>query len=418
MEGGEMTYKVRDIKLAPKGKRMIEWAEHHMPVLMTIRREFSRTKQLKGLTVGAALHTEMKTAVLAKTLAAAGARVAIAGCNPLSTRDEVVAALAKEGVDVYAWHGETTSEYYSNLNRVLDHKPDILIDDGGDLIVGAHERRPELIPDILGATEETTTGAKRERVLESSGMLKFPVIDVNSAHVKYLMDNRYGTGQSALDGILRATNLLIAGKKFVIAGFGWVGRGIAMRAKGFGADVIVTEVDPIRALEATMEGYRVMSMHEAARIGDIFVTATGNIDAIVGGHMRHMKDGAILCNAGHFAEEVKVRDLEEIAVRKREVKENVTEYTLKNGRRLYLLSEGRLVNLACADGHPCEIMDLSFAGQALAVRYLKEHADELQPRVYEFPHELDLEIARMKLRAMGIVVNKFTKAQRKYLKTW
>ncbi len=413
-----MTYKVKDIKLASQGKRMIDWAEHHMPVLAAIRCELSKTKPLKGMRVGAALHTEAKTAVLVQTLVAAGAKVAITSCNPLSTRDEVAAALAKEGVAIYAWRGETTSEYYSNLNRVLDHKPDVLIDDGGDLIVGAHERKPELIPDILGATEETTTGAKRERALESSGMLKFPVIDVNSAHVKYLMDNRYGTGQSALDGILRATNLLIAGKKFVIAGFGWVGRGIAMRAKGFGADVIVTEVDPIRALEATMEGYRVMSMHEAARIGDIFVTATGNIDVIVGEHMRHMKDGTILCNAGHFAEEVKVVDLEEIAVRKREVKENVTEYALKNGRRLYLLSEGRLVNLACADGHPCEIMDLSFAGQTLAVKYLKEHADKLQPGVYEFPHELDLEIARMKLRAMGIIVNKFTKAQRKYLKTW
>lgn len=411
-------YKVKDIGLALQGRRMIEWAERHMPVLAMIREELAGRRPLEGLTVGAALHVEAKTAVLVRTLMAAGAKVAIAGCNPLSTRDEVAAALVRDGVNVYAWRGETEKEYYSNLDRVLDHEPNILIDDGGDLIIRVHERGSELIPNILGATEETTSGAKRERALESSSMLKFPVIDVNSARIKYLMDNRYGTGQSTLDGILRATNLLVAGKKFVVAGFGWVGRGVAMRAKGLGADVIVTEVDPIRALEAVMEGYMVMPMREAAKVGDIFVTGTGNVDVIVGEHMRYMKDGAILCNTGHFAAEVRVEDLERMAAKKRAVRVNVTEYTLQDGKRLYLLSEGRLVNLACAEGHPCEIMDLSFAGQTLAVRYLKEHAAELQPKVYEFPHELDLKIAHMKLKTMGIAIDKLTKTQREYLRSW
>jgi len=415
-----MTYKVRDIKLAPKGKRMIEWAEHHMPVLMTIRREFSRTKPLKGLTVGAALHTEMKTAVLAKTLAAAGARVAITGCNPLSTRDEVAAALAKEGINVYAWRGETTREYYANLNRVLDYEPDILVDDGADLISLVHIKRRGLVNRIRGASEETTTGINRLRTMASRGELKFPVMAVNDSPTKRLFDNRFGTAESTLQAIMGITNTLIAGKNVVVVGYGFVGRGITSRAKGLGAIVTVVEIDPINALEAAMDGFRVARMAEAARIGDIFITTTGNLKVIRKEHMRLMKDGAILCNAGHFNVEIDIPALVKLAVKRREVLEDVNEFQLRDGRRLYLLAEGRLVNLAGMRslGHPMEIMDMSFALQALSTAYLAKHGRGLEPRVHDVPTEIDRKVAELKLRSLGIKLEKPTVEQCKYLRSW
>ncbi len=415
-----MTYKVRDIKLAPKGKRMIEWAEHHMPVLMTIRREFSRTKPLKGLTVGAALHTEMKTAVLAKTLAAAGARVAITGCNPLSTRDEVAAALAREGINVYAWRGETTREYYANLNRVLDYEPDILVDDGADLISLVHIKRRGLVNRIRGASEETTTGINRLRTMASRGELKFPVMAVNDSPTKRLFDNRFGTAESTLQAIMGITNTLIAGKNVVVVGYGFVGRGITSRAKGLGAIVTVVEIDPINALEAAMDGFRVARMAEAARIGDIFITTTGNLKVIRKEHMRLMKDGAILCNAGHFNVEIDIPALVKLAVKRREVLEDVNEFQLRDGRRLYLLAEGRLVNLAGMRslGHPMEIMDMSFALQALSTAYLAKHGRGLEPRVHDVPTEIDRKVAELKLRSLGIKLEKPTVEQCKYLRSW
>jgi len=415
-----MTYKVRDIKLAPRGKRMIEWAEHHMPVLMTIRREFSRTKPLKELTVGAALHTEMKTAVLAKTLAAAGARVAITGCNPLSTRDEVAAALAREGINVYAWRGETTREYYANLNRVLDYEPDILVDDGADLISLVHIKRRGLVNRIRGASEETTTGINRLRTMASRGELKFPVMAVNDSPTKRLFDNRFGTAESTLQAIMGITNTLIAGKNVVVVGYGFVGRGITSRAKGLGAIVTVVEIDPIKALEAAMDGFRVARMAEAARIGDIFITTTGNLKVIRKEHMRLMKDGAILCNAGHFNVEIDIPALAKLAVKRREVLEDVNEFQLRDGRRLYLLAEGRLVNLAGMRslGHPMEIMDMSFALQALSTAYLAKHGRGLEPRVHDVPTEIDRKVAELKLRSLGIKLEKPTVEQCKYLRSW
>ncbi len=415
-----MTYKVKDIKLASQGKRMIDWAEHHMPVLAAIRRELSKTKPLKGMRVGAALHTEAKTAVLVQTLVAAGAKVAITSCNPLSTRDEVAAALAKEGVEVYAWRGETSREYYANLNHVLDIKPDVLVDDGADLISLVHSKRTELLKRVQGASEETTTGVNRLRMMAADGALKFPVIAVNDSPAKRFFDNRFGTAESAFQAIMGITNTLIAGKNIVVVGYGFVGRGISSRAKGLGAIVTVVETDPIKALEAAMDGFRVAGMTKAAHAGDIFITTTGNLKVIREEHMRVMKDGAILCNAGHFNVEIDIPALRKLAVKRREVLEDVEEFQLKGGKRLYLLAEGRLVNLAGKRslGHPMEIMDMSFALQALSVEYIAKHAGELEPKVYEVPADIDREVAELKLKSIGAELEKPTKEQLEYLRSW
>ncbi|ACV24708.1 adenosylhomocysteinase [Methanocaldococcus fervens] len=410
-------YEVRDINLWKEGERKIQWAKQHMPVLSLIRERFKEEKPFKGITIGMALHLEAKTAVLAETLMEGGAKIAITGCNPLSTQDDVAATCAKKGMHVYAWRGETVEEYYANLNKVLDHKPDIVIDDGCDLIFLLHTKRTELLDNIMGGCEETTTGIIRLKAMEKEGALKFPVMDVNDAYTKHLFDNRYGTGQSALDGILRATNLLIAGKTVVVAGYGWCGRGVAMRAKGLGAEVVVTEVNPIRALEARMDGFRVMKMEKAAEIGDIFITTTGCKDVIRKEHMLKMKNGAILANAGHFDNEINKKHLEELAKSIKEVRNCVTEYDLGD-KKLYLLGEGRLVNLACADGHPCEVMDMSFANQALAAEYILKNHDKLEPRVYNIPYEQDLMIASLKLKSMGIEIDELTEEQKRYLEDW
>jgi len=410
-----MPYDVKDINLADKGRLKIEWAEAHMPVLMEIRREFERTKPLKNVRIGFALHVTKETGVLVKTLIAGGARVAISGCNPLSTQDDVAAALARDGIRVYAWRGESRDEYYQNINKVLDFEPEITIDDGGDLVFTIHKERQELIENIRGGCEETTTGIIRLRAMDKDRALKYPVMDVNDARTKHFFDNRYGTGQSTIDGILRATNVLIAGKNFVVAGYGFCGRGIALRARGMGANVIVTEVNPTRALEAVMDGFRVMPLREAARIGDIFVTATGDIDVLRKEHFELMKNNAILANSGHFNVEINIPELEELSVEKRKIRENVEKYKLKNGRSLYLLAEGRLVNLA-AEGHPSEVMDMSFANQALAVKYLLEN--RLEPGVYKIPDEIDDRIAVLKLKTMNIEIDQLTDRQRKYLESW
>lgn len=415
-----MKYEVKDIKLAPEGRRMIEWAERHMPVLMTVRRELSKTRGLEGLVVGAALHVEAKTAALVRALMAAGARVAITSCNPLSTRDEVAAALAKDGVNVYAWRGESEAEYYANLGRVLKNKPDVLIDDGADLISLVHTRYPKLIPSIRGASEETTTGVNRLRAMATDGRLRFPVIAVNDSPTKRLFDNRFGTAESTLQAIMGITNTLIAGKQVVVVGYGYVGRGIASRAKGLGAIVTVVESDAVKALEAVMDGFRVMRMADAARVGDIFITATGNLNVIRKEHVKKMKDGTILSNAGHFNVEIDLKGLEGLAVAQREVTDDVKEFRLRNGRRLYLLTEGRLVNLAGKRslGHPIEIMDMSFSLQALCTTYLVEHDKKLEPKVYEVPAEIDRKVAELKLRSLEIKLERPTLEQRKYLKSW
>ncbi|XRP97010.1 adenosylhomocysteinase [Methanocaldococcus sp. 16A] len=410
-------YEVRDINLWKEGERKIQWAKQHMPVLGLIRERFKEEKPFEGITIGMALHLEAKTAVLAETLMKGGAEIAITGCNPLSTQDDVAAACAKKGMHVYAWRGETVEEYYANLNKVLDHKPDIIIDDGCDLIFLLHTKRTELLDKILGGCEETTTGIIRLKAMEKEGALKFPVMDVNDAYTKHLFDNRYGTGQSALDGILRATNLLIAGKTVVVAGYGWCGRGVAMRAKGLGAEVVVTEINPIRALEARMDGFRVMKMEKAAEIGDIFITTTGCKDVIRKEHILKMKNGAILANAGHFDNEINKKHLEELAKSIKEVRNCVTEYDLGD-KKIYLLGEGRLVNLACADGHPCEVMDMSFANQALGAEYILKNHDKLEPRVYNIPYEQDLMIASLKLKSMGIEIDELTEEQKRYLEDW
>ncbi|MBW9220443.1 adenosylhomocysteinase [Methanothermococcus sp. SCGC AD-155-N22] len=409
--------KIRDINLYPEGELKIEWARRHMPVLNLIREEFKVEKPFKGLTIGMALHLEAKTAVLAETLVEGGAEIAITGCNPLSTQDDVAAACVKRGMNVYAWRGETREEYYENLHRVLDHEPDIVIDDGADLIFLLHRERQELLDKVMGGCEETTTGVIRLKAMAEEGVLKFPVINVNDAYTKHLFDNRYGTGQSAMDGIIRTTNLLIAGKNVVVAGYGWCGRGVAMRAAGMGANVIVTEVNPIKALEAKMDGYRVMKMEEAAKIGDIFITTTGCKDVIRAEHMLVMKDGAILANAGHFDNEISKEDLRSISKSVRWVRRNIEEYDLGN-KKLYLLGEGRLVNLACGDGHPCEVMDMSFANQALSAKYLKENHEKLENKVYNIPYEQDLRIASLKLKSMGVEIDELTPEQRRYLSDW
>ncbi len=396
----------------------MEWARANMPVLARIAKRFAATRVFKGHRVGMCLHLEAKTAVLAKVFLKAGADVAITGSNPLSTQDDVAAALAENGVHVYAWRGVSESEHKSNLSKVLGLKPDVLIDDGAELSIAAHLKGARFVRDIIGACEETTTGVTRLRAMEREGRLRFPVIAVNDAYTKFLFDSRYGTGQSGLEGIMRATNLLLAGRAVVVAGFGWVGRGVALRAKGMGSRVTVTEVDPVRALEALMEGFDVMPMAEAAKVGDLFITATGNTNVIVASHMSTMKDGAILCNVGHYNVEVSVKDLERIALGKRKVRPEVTEYKLKSGKRLYLLSDGRLVNLAAADGHPAEVMDMSFAGQALSAEYLLNQGRRLDKRVIRVPEELDLQIARWRLEAFGKKIDALTSVQRRYSRSW
>ena len=410
-------FQVKDKSLAPQGRLQIEWASAHMPVLNQIKSRFIKEKPFKGLTLGACLHVTKETAALVETLMAAGAKVALCGSNPLSTQDDVAAALADEGVHVFAWRGQTTEEYYKCIDKVLDFKPVITLDDGADLIGTLHSKRTELLKNVKGGTEETTTGVVRLRAMEQAGSLKYAIIAVNDAYTKYLFDNRYGTGQSTIDGILRATSVLLAGKNFVVCGYGWCSRGIAMRAQGLGANVIVTEVVPTKALEAAMNGLRVMPIAEAASIGDIFVTATGDINVIRKEHMQKMKDGAIMANSGHFNVEISLKDLEALSKAKRTMRPNLEEYTLKDGRKLFLLAEGRLVNLAAAEGHPSEVMDMSFANQALCAENIAK-AGKMQPKVYSVPKEIDESVAELKLKAMGINIDKLTAEQQKYLGTW
>lgn len=414
-----MEYKVKDMGLAELGRLKVEWAEQNMPVLMLLRKKYSEEKPLRGVRVGAVLHVTKETAVLMRTLLAAGAEdVVLAGSNPLSTQDDVAAALVESGAKVFAWRGQSPEEYYFCLRKVLESRPHVVLDDGADLHALIHSEGATGL-EIIGGTEETTTGVIRLMALEREGLLKYPVIAVNNAQTKHMFDNRYGTGQSTFDGILRATNVLIAGKAVVVAGYGWVGKGIAMRARGLGARrVIVTEVNPVRALEAVYEGFEVMSMSEAAEIGDIFITATGNRAVIRGEHVAKMKDGAILANAGHFNVEIWIPDIEALSVRKREILPNVTEYLLRNGRKIYLLAEGRLVNLVAAEGHPSEVMDMSFANQFLSVKYLVEKREELAPRVFNVPYELDEMVARLKLESMGIRIDELTREQAEYLRSW
>jgi adenosylhomocysteinase len=410
-------FQVKDKSLAPQGHLQIEWASRHMPVLNLIKSRFEKEKPLKGLTLGACLHVTKETAVLMQALTAGGAKIALCGSNPLSTQDDVAAALADMGLHVFAWRGQNTEEYYRCIDKVLDHKPSITLDDGADLVGTLHSKRQAQLKDVKGGTEETTTGVIRLRAMEKDGSLKYPIVAVNDAYTKYLFDNRYGTGQSTMDGIIRATNILIAGKNFVVGGYGWCSRGIAMRAQGLGANVIVTEVQPTRALEAVMNGLRVMPMAEAAAIGDIFVTATGDISVIRKEHMLKMKDGAIMANSGHFNVEVNVKDLESLSTAKRTIRPTLEEYTLKDGRKLYLLAEGRLVNLAAAEGHPSEVMDMSFADQALCSEYIAKTA-KLTPKVFTVPKEIDEKVAELKLKTMGINIDELTAEQKKYLSTW
>ena len=408
---------IKDQTLAPQGHLQIEWAATHMPVLSQIKSRLSKEKPFKGLTLGACLHVTKETAVLVEALQAGGATVALCGSNPLSTQDDVAAALAEKGIYVFAWRGQNTEEYYQCINKALDYKPAITLDDGADLVGTLHSKRPKELGNVKGGTEETTTGVLRLRAMEKAGSLKYAIIAVNDAYTKYLFDNRYGTGQSTIDGILRATNTLLAGKTFVVCGYGWCSRGIAMRAQGLGANVIVTEVNPLRGLEAAMNGLRVMPIVEAASIGDIFVTATGDINVIRKEHMQRMKDGAIIANSGHFNVEVSLKDLEELSTAKRTMRPNLEEYTLKDGRKLYLLAEGRLVNLAAAEGHPSEVMDMSFANQALCAEHIAKTA-KMPPKVYPVPCEIDEAVAELKLKAMGIKIDKLTPEQQKYLSTW
>ena len=405
-------------ELAERGALRLEWARTHMPVLAAVRAELVKSKALKGLKIGMALHTEAKTGVLALTLKEAGASVRLASCNPLSTDDSVAAALNERfGLETYAKKWETTDQYYENLNKVLDLGPDLVVDDGADLIHLLHTKRTELLEGVRGGNEETTTGVIRLRAMEKDGKLGFPVIDVNDAKMKHLFDNRYGTGQSTMDGIMNATNLLIAGKTFVVAGYGWCGRGIASRARGLGAHVVVTEVDPVKAIEATMDGFPVMPMAEAVKIADFVVSATGVKDIVTESHLGDIKDGCVLANAGHFDNEISKADLERVGKRRR-VRELVDEYALKGGKKVYLLAEGRLVNLAAGQGHPVEIMDMSFSIQALCAGFLARSAASLGRRVVPVPQELDERVARLKLETMGVAIDALTKSQRRYLESW
>ncbi len=412
-------YDVKDLSLADKGRDRIEWAAQEMPVTRLIRERFARETPLAGLRLSACLHVTTETANLAMTLAAGGADVVLCASNPLSTQDDVAASLVvHEEIPVYAIKGEDNETYYRHIHVALDHRPQITMDDGADLVSTIHQSRTDLIADMIGGTEETTTGVIRLRAMAAEGALQFPIVAVNDAMTKHLFDNRYGTGQSTLDGIIRATNILLAGKTLVVAGYGWCSRGIAMRAQGMGANVIVTEVDPLKALEAHMDGFRAMPMLTAAPLGDIFVSATGDIHVIDRHHMEAMKDGAIVANSGHFDVEINIPALREMATGVRRVREFVDQYTLPDGRRIHVLGEGRLVNLAAAEGHPASVMDMSFANQALSAEYMRQQGPELERTVYAVPEEIDSEIARLKLEALGIAIDTLTPEQEKYLASW
>jgi len=413
-----VAYHIKDISLAPEGKKKTEWAAQEMPVLKLIRERFAKEKPLQGIRISACLHITSETANLALTLKAGGADLVLCASNPLSTQDEVAAYLVEEGIPVFAIRGEDRETYYRHIYAALEHRPHITIDDGADLVSTLHKERTELLEGVIGGTEETTTGVIRLKAMARDGALRYPIIAVNDALTKYLFDNRYGTGQSTIDGILRATNVLLAGKTFVVAGYGWCSRGIAMRARGMGANVIVTEVNPLRALEALMDGYRVMPMREAAKIGDIFVTSTGDINVIDREHFLVMKDGAILANSGHFNVEINIPALEELAVEKIRIRPNVDQYILPDGRRINLLAEGRLVNLAAAEGHPSAVMDMSFSNQALSVAYLVKNGRSLEKKVYPVPKEIDEEVARLKLKSLGVEIDTLTPEQEKYLSSW
>lgn len=412
-------FDVKDLQLAKEGKLKIEWANQQMPVLQTIKERFAKEQPLKGLTLAACLHITSETANLLLTLKAGGAKVIDCASNPLSTQDSVAASLVEDfAIPTFAIKGEDSQTYYNHLNQVLDYKPNITMDDGGDLIHMLHTQRQTQLKDIIGSSEETTTGVTRLRAMEKEGALKVPVIAVNDSDTKHLFDNRYGTGQSTIDGILRATNILLAGKNFVVCGYGWCSRGIAMRAKGMGANVIITEVDSVRALEAAMDGYRVMTMADAAKIGDIIVSATGNKHVISLESMKIMKDGAIVANSGHFDIEIDMAGLEKIKKVKRRIRNSLDEYVLPNGKKIYVLGEGRLVNLAAAEGHPAEVMDMSFADQALAAEYFVKHKGKLANKIYTLPRELDLEVAGLKLKSMGISIDTLTAEQKTYMSSW
>jgi len=410
---------IKDIRLAEKGKLRIEWASKDMPVLRLIKERFEKTKPLKGVRLAACLHVTTETAVLMETLKAGGADIALCASNPLSTQDDVSASLVKHlKIPVFAIKGEDKKTYYKHIKSVLATKPQMTMDDGADLVSTIHSEEEKLIENIIGGTEETTTGVIRLRAMADKGVLKYPIIAVNDAYTKSLFDNRYGTGQSTIDGIMRATNRLYAGSVVVVAGYGWCGKGVAMRAKGMGANVIVTEINPLRALEATMDGYRVMPMRDAARIADIFVTVTGDINAIDKTHFLLMKDGAIICNAGHFNVEIALDELAKMAKKRRYIRDFVEEFTLPNGKNLYVLGEGRLVNLAAAEGHPSVVMDMSFANQALSAEYLVSRGRTLEKKVFGVPSEIDKNIAAIKLSSMGIKIDKLTPEQKRYLSSW
>ena len=414
-----MKYDVKDIKLADKGRLRIEWANQSMPVLNLIMRRFQKEKPLRGVRLGACLHVTTETASLMQTLKAGGADVVLCASNPLSTQDDVAASLVKhDRIPVFAIKGEDAKTYYKHIMATLDAKPMMTMDDGADLVSVLHTQRKDLLTHVIGGTEETTTGVIRLRAMADSGVLQYPIIAVNDAQTKHFFDNRYGTGQSTMDGILRATNRLIAGSVFVIAGYGWCGRGLAMRAKGMGANVVITEVDPLKAIEAVMDGYQVMPMADAARIGDIFVTVTGDLKVVRAEHFRAMKSGAIVCNTGHFNVEIDLEALNKMKKKKRLIREFVEEYTLANGRKVNILGEGRLINLAAAEGHPSSVMDMSFANQALSAEFMLKNSRELENDVYAVPQDIDKEIARLKLNAMGIMIDKLTSEQMKYLASW
>ena len=414
-----MDYDVKDIKLADQGKLKIEWAEASMPVLRLIRKRFKREQPLKGIRVTACLHVTTETANLMKTLQAGGAEIRLCASNPLSTQDDVAASLVQhDGIAVFAIKGEDNKTYYRHIQSAIDHRPQVTMDDGADVVSILHSKRKDLLKHVIGGTEETTTGVIRLRSMADRRVLRFPVISVNDADTKHLFDNRYGTGQSTMDGIIRATNRLICGSKVVVAGYGWCGRGIAMRAKGMGADVIVTEIDPVKGLEAVMDGFRVMPMEEAAAVGDFFVTVTGNLHVIRGEHFAQMKDGAIVCNSGHFNVEIDIPALEKQSRKRRIIRTGVEEFTLPDGRKVNLLGEGRLVNLATAEGHPSSVMDMSFANQALGAEYLVKNYKKLEKKVYPVPPVIDKEIARLKLAGIGVAIDKLTKEQEKYLASW
>ena len=410
--------KVKDMSLASEGIRKIEWVQKHMPILEHIKKEYEESQPFKGITIGSCLHLEPKTINLGLTLQAGGAEVAMTGCNPLSTHDDAVAGAADLGLNIYGWRDQDDEEYYQTINMVLDHKPDIIIDDGADMIMVLHNERTDVLKHIKGACEETTTGVHRLEAMHKDGALKFPVVAVNDAYTKYLFDNRYGTGQSSFDAIMGTTNMVIAGKSVVVCGYGWCGRGIAMRAQGLGANVIVTEVDPIRALEARMDGYRVMKIRDAVKEADLIITVTGNINIIHGDDFKYMKDGCMLCNSGHFNVEINRQDLEAQSTSVREVRESIEMFTMKDGRKIYLLADGRLVNLSAArgQGHPAEIMDMSFAVQALSAKYILNN--DLEVGVTKAPDDIDYEVANLKLKAMDIEIDSLSDRQKEYMCNW